>query len=346
MMLHAAFCALLLLQGPRVPFEPGLSLTWAASLTGEPDFETRLMLMKADSESATVRISWNRSSNPAKARWLSDDRELRNSDRRTARSSNSFSMEKDTTDYPGSPFSMASSVVLDELKRQGWVAIELLIPEVSPFPYNGVIARVGAVPEKFPVLINGRRISLPGIRAKGSMTNLTAADPMILVNFLYLDDPETAWWLEVDARRPDGRGGHHQLVRISYPTGHADLEQQLTERCRASVYDLYFPTASAELDSASEPTLAAIARAMSDHPDWSLTIVGHTDSIGGTDYNVDLSRRRSDRTRTALVDEYRVAGARLRAEGKGESQPVEDNGTMAGRARNRRVELVRECGTR
>jgi outer membrane protein OmpA-like peptidoglycan-associated protein len=221
-----------------------------------------------------------------------------------------------------------------------------LIPEVSPIPYTGVVQRVGTVPEKFPVLINGRRVSLPGIRAKGSMTNSAAPDPMILVNFLYLDDPETAWWLEVDARRPNGRGGHQRLVRISYPTGHADLEQQLAERCRASVYDLYFPTASADLDSASEPTLAAIARAMSDHPDWSLTIVGHTDSIGGTDYNLDLSRRRADRARTALVTEYRVAGARLRAEGRGESQPMEDNGTMAGRARNRRVELLRECGSR
>ena len=85
---------------------------------------------------------------------------------------------------------------------------------------------------------------------------------------------------------------------------------------------------------------------MSDHPDWSLTIVGHTDSIAGTDYNLDLSRRRADRTRTALVAEYRVAAGRLRAEGRGESQPVEDNGTMAGRARNRRVELLRECGAR
>jgi outer membrane protein OmpA-like peptidoglycan-associated protein len=221
-----------------------------------------------------------------------------------------------------------------------------LKPEVTPIPYTWVVQRVGAVQEKFPVLINGRRVSLPGIRAKGSMTNSAAPDPMILVNFLYLDDPETAWWLEVDARRPNGRGGHQRLVRISYPTGHADLEQQLAERCRASVYDLYFPTASADLDSASEPTLASIARAMSDQPDWTLTIVGHTDSIGGTDYNLDLSSRRADRTRTALVTEHRVAGARLRAEGRGESQPVEDNGTMAGRARNRRVELLRECGSR
>jgi outer membrane protein OmpA-like peptidoglycan-associated protein len=345
MLPHVALCALLILQGPRVPFEPGLDMTWAASITGEPDWETRLTLMKADSQSATVRISWNRSSNPSKARWLSDDREVLNSDRRSARSGNSFSMEKDTTDYPGSPFSMASTAVLNELKSQGWVAIELLIPEASPFPYTGVVERVGTTPEKFPVLINGRRVFLPGIRAKGNLENSAAPDPMILVNFLYLDDPKAAWWLEVDARRPNGRGGHQQLIRISYPSESWGLEQQLAKQCRANVYDLYFATASADLDSASSPVLGAITRAMKDHPDWNLTIIGHTDSIGGTDYNLDLSTRRAERTRSALVEEYHVAAARLRAEGRGESQPVEDNGTMAGRARNRRVELLRECGS-
>jgi outer membrane protein OmpA-like peptidoglycan-associated protein len=344
MMLHAALSALLVLQGPRVPFEPGLDVTWAASITGEPDWETRLTLIHADTQAATVRISWNRSSNPSKARWLSNDRDLLTSDRQTARSSNGFARENDTTDYAGSPYSMVSRAVLEELKRQGRVAIELLIPEVSALPYAGIVKRVGTVPEKFPVLINGRRVVLPGIRAKGDIQNSASLDPVISVNFLYLDDPEAAWWLDVDVRRPDGRGGHHQLVRVSYPTGERDIEQQLAKNCRASVYDLYFATASAELDSASSPTLAAIARAMSDHPDWNLTIVGHTDSIGGTDDNLDLSRRRADRARASLVSEYRVAAARLRAEGRGESQPVEDNGTLAGRARNRRVELVRQCG--
>jgi outer membrane protein OmpA-like peptidoglycan-associated protein len=343
---HAVIATLLIVQEPAVPFEPGLSLTWASSLTGEPDYEGRLTLLRADSEAATMRISWNRRSRQGQARWVSDERQLPDSDRRLARSGNGWAKEDDPAEYPGSPYFMASVAVLNELKRQGRASVELLIPEASPAPYTGALERIGTAPEQFPVLVNGRRVTLPGIRATGSLDNPAAPTPTILVSFLYLDDSVAPWWLEAQVHRPDGTGGRHQLVSINYPGGGAGVEAQLAERCRASVYDLYFATASAELDSASTPALSAIARALRDHPHWQLTIVGDTDSIGGTADNLDLSRRRATRARDALVADYRIAAARLQAEGRGESQPIEDNGTLAGRARNRRVELVRECGGR
>jgi outer membrane protein OmpA-like peptidoglycan-associated protein len=196
------------------------------------------------------------------------------------------------------------------------------------------------------VLVNGRRVTLPGIRVRGTLDNPAAPTPTILASFVYLDDSGAPWWLEAQVHRPDGTGGRHQLVSVSYPGGVPGLEAQLAARCRTSVYDLYFASGSAELDSASTPALASIARALRDHPDWHLTIIGHTDSIGGPADNLDLSRRRAARARDALVGDYRIAAARLGAEGRGESQPMEDNGTLAGRARNRRVELVRECGGR
>jgi outer membrane protein OmpA-like peptidoglycan-associated protein len=343
---HAVMAALVVFQEPAIPFEPGVSLTWASSLTGEPDHESRLTVVRADSAAATVRISWNRRSPQGRTRWVSDERQLTDGDRRLARSSNGWSKEDDSTEYRGSPYSMASAAVLDELKRQGRVSIELLVPEASSAPYTGVLRRVGTAPESFPVLVNGRRVSLPGIRAKGSLHNSAAPAPIILVTFVYLDDPDAPWWLEARARRPDGTGGRRQLVSISYPGGGPGLEAQLAERCRTSVYDLYFASGSAELDSASTPALTAIAQALRDHPDWHLTIIGHTDSIGAAADNRDLSHRRASRTRDVLAADYQIAATRLQAQGRGESQPVEDNGTLAGRARNRRVELVRECAGR
>ncbi|MBT0962012.1 OmpA family protein [Denitromonas iodatirespirans] len=68
-------------------------------------------------------------------------------------------------------------------------------------------------------------------------------------------------------------------------------------------------------------------------------IVGHTDSTGREGYNMQLSRARAKAVRTALIDRSGVAPARLDAEGRGESEPVADNDTAEGRARNRRVEL-------
>jgi OOP family OmpA-OmpF porin len=67
-------------------------------------------------------------------------------------------------------------------------------------------------------------------------------------------------------------------------------------------------------------------------------VAGHTDSIGSDAYNLRLSQRRADSVRSYLVQQG-VDANRMSAVGYGESQPVADNGTEAGRAENRRVEL-------
>ena len=70
-----------------------------------------------------------------------------------------------------------------------------------------------------------------------------------------------------------------------------------------------------------------------------VTIEGHTDSQGADDANRALSQRRADAVRRVL-EEAGVAGSRMRATGKGESAPVADNASAAGRALNRRVEII------
>lgn len=330
-------------QGPRIPFEPGLTVTWAAQQTGDPDFETRLELVRSDSTAATLRVTWNRRSaqgNPWVARV---ERQMMMRARQGAHVMSSGTSEQDTTNYASTVSFMASSVMLDELKHRGQTTIGHWYSELAPTPYRGVITRVGES-ESFPVIVNGKRVSLRGIRAEGTFTHPSAAMSPLGMRFLFLDDPVTPWLLEIEATAPNGQRGFRQMIRVSFPAGRPEVERELETRCRASVYDIYFATGSADFDSASAPMLSTIARALTDHRDWRVTIVGHTDSIGKTDANLDLSRRRAERVRAALTSGYRVGADRLRAEGRGESQPVEDNGTITGRARNRRVELVRECG--
>ena len=79
------------------------------------------------------------------------------------------------------------------------------------------------------------------------------------------------------------------------------------------------------------------------HADWTVTIEGHTDSIGTSAANAALSERRANAVRARLTSQG-VAPARLRAVGYGQTKPRESNATIAGRARNRRVELLRPCG--
>ena len=74
---------------------------------------------------------------------------------------------------------------------------------------------------------------------------------------------------------------------------------------------------------------------------WKLGIGGHTDSIASDAYNLDLSTRRAAAVKAALTTSYAVDPQRLTTAGYGESRPKDRNDTLEGRARNRRVELVR-----
>lgn len=97
-----------------------------------------------------------------------------------------------------------------------------------------------------------------------------------------------------------------------------------------------FAPGSAEIDPESGPVLDALARTLAGCRPDAIEIGGHTDSQGSEGYNRRLSQERAEAVREALL-ERGAAPARLRAAGYGESRPVADNASEAGRARNRRI---------
>jgi outer membrane protein OmpA-like peptidoglycan-associated protein len=106
-----------------------------------------------------------------------------------------------------------------------------------------------------------------------------------------------------------------------------------------NVSDVLFDTGSATLKPGAREKLARVAGILASHPDLKIEIEGHTDSVGGDDYNQRLSERRADSVRAYLVQQ-RIPSTAVDAEGFGESRPVASNTTSAGRQQNRRVELV------
>ena len=82
---------------------------------------------------------------------------------------------------------------------------------------------------------------------------------------------------------------------------------------------------------------------MSQYPQTTATVEGHTDSVGTDAYNQSLSEKRAGAVRDVLVNQYGVGGERLNSVGYGESRPVADNATEEGRAINRRVEAEVEA---
>lgn len=118
------------------------------------------------------------------------------------------------------------------------------------------------------------------------------------------------------------------------------LQARETERGLVlTLGDVLFDTDRETLKPGAEKTLDRLAAFLADHPDRELLIEGHTDSRGTDAYNLDLSDRRADAVRAALVSRG-IDPARLEAHGLGESYPVATNDTVAGRQQNRRVEVV------
>lgn len=119
------------------------------------------------------------------------------------------------------------------------------------------------------------------------------------------------------------------------------MERAIDSSGRVALYGILFDFDRAELKPESRPTLEEIAKYLRAHPQVGLIVAGHTDSQGAFDYNVDLSRRRAAAVVAALTRDYGIAPSRLTPFGVGPASPVAPNDSEEGRAKNRRVELVK-----
>ena len=277
--------------------------------------------------------------------------------------------------YPGSTAVGVSRRVLNDLKAKGETPLRVpaggmedtlgsllgsLLGGSSPeldaaSMASGTLERVSATPVAFKVIVNDDAVELPAVHARGRLGEDDA-------EFWILDDADNPLALrwEVGGRRL-------QVIRLAFPTdpagtpatgkpmpggpptaavgsgvgGAKRIEEDLARQGRAVVYGIYFDFASDHIKEESEPVLAEIAQVLRENPTWNLNVEGHTDSIGGDAYNQGLSERRSASVRRALVTRYEIDAHRLKTSGFGASRPKDRNDTMEGRARNRRVELVK-----
>jgi outer membrane protein OmpA-like peptidoglycan-associated protein len=255
---------------------------------------------------------------------------------------------------PGTTAIGTSSAVLKALKTRGQARLGLfdatavtapadrnVSPNLYDFQIEETIRRVGSTAVTVPVTVNGDKVNLHAIQARGVYFDDEA-------EFLFLDDETNPIALKYRIGRDT-----LDVVKIAFPCRASELpksppperfsrlEQSLLDTGRAEIYSIYFSVDSDQLREESEPTLDEIADVLRRHPDWKLAIEGHTDSIAGDAYNLTLSQRRAAAVKQALVSRKSVAAARLATAGFGEARPKDTNETLEGRARNRRVELVR-----
>lgn len=108
-----------------------------------------------------------------------------------------------------------------------------------------------------------------------------------------------------------------------------------------ALYEIFFETDKADVKPESARALGEIAKLLASRPQLRILVVGHTDNVGALDYNRGLSERRAQSVVEALAKQHGVARDRLTAVGVGMAAPVASNDNEAGRAKNRRVELVK-----
>jgi len=106
---------------------------------------------------------------------------------------------------------------------------------------------------------------------------------------------------------------------------------------------LLFAYDSDAIQGAARDNLTNLAESLKKYGDTEILIVGHTDATGSDAYNQDLSQRRALSAANYIVSQG-VVNTRLRTTGRGELEPIDTNETDAGRAQNRRVEIVIVAG--
>lgn len=102
---------------------------------------------------------------------------------------------------------------------------------------------------------------------------------------------------------------------------------------------VYFDTAKYNINAASQATLNKLIGVFKEYPDTNILVVGHTDSAGADDYNMTLSKNRANAV-TSYLKSNGISAGRLTTNWFGEEQPIADNSTAEGRAKNRRVNVA------
>ena len=359
-----------------IPLRPGLTVVTAIHEPGRGDYESLKRVTDVSDRAVTLSISGDapeaedplaslvgekkaRAAGKPETRSFRIRRTVRSEDLKTARVYRSYFHENAPDMFPGSTALGVSSLVLGELKTKGQSELsvfgrrsasgalggllgELLGAQASQDlddsgKATGTLRRVTGGQQTMTILVNGTPTPLPVVHARGTLGDSDGV-------FTFLDDPSNPLSLKYSYGEMQ-----LQVVRIEFGVDATtavaaarSIATQLASTGKAEIYGIYFDFASDRIKEESEPVLTEIAKALTDNPAWRLSVDGHTDGIGGDSANLDLSKRRAAAVKQALVARHKVAAARLTTGGFGASRPKDTNATLEGRARNRRVELIRQ----
>ncbi len=143
---------------------------------------------------------------------------------------------------------------------------------------------------------------------------------------------------EADAAQVAATSSQQQAVELQRQID--EMQAKVTDRGLVlTLGDVLFMSGRADLKMGATGNLNKLIAFLNEYPDRTVMIEGHTDNVGGEDYNQELSQRRANSVKTYLMGQG-VGSARLSASGSGESTPIAGNDSATGRQQNRRVEVI------
>lgn len=134
----------------------------------------------------------------------------------------------------------------------------------------------------------------------------------------------------------------YYVSNFRFAEGSSDKRSKLLTTGKLETSGILFASNSAEVKSDNEGSIKEVAAAMTENPDLTIKIIGHTDAVGKPEANQTLSSKRAESVKNVLVKTYQIDASRIETEGKGSSAPVTSDTREAGNTKNRRVEFIKQ----
>lgn len=133
-----------------------------------------------------------------------------------------------------------------------------------------------------------------------------------------------------------------QVMKQEVVASAAVMGNDINSTGHVSVYGIYFDTGKADIKPESDAAISEIAKLLTNNGSLKLYVVGHTDNVESLESNMKLSKDRAEAVSASLSSKHGINAARLKAYGVASLAPVASNDTEEGKAKNRRVELVKQ----
>ena len=314
--------------GPFV-MHPGKMITTNFTNEFGQDADARTEIITATPEAIGLQYS--------STRGLFTRRDILVRDRQSARTYVLGYSARMPTVIPGSTSLGLSSDILRELRSTGRANLTLIHSENLDRIECSLMAT--AVDVRVPVIIEDRILDVPTVQAR---VNCGSGNRTGTGQFVVANDVNNPVLIESTLNFSwERRPRTNRVTRIVAGLGlQSEMRQALDTLGTYDVYGLLFDFDSAQLRPETAQLVREIAVMLQQSPGWTILVAGHTNSTGGAEHNMRLSRQRADSVVQALISNG-VAANRLQSVGHGMTKPKADNATLAGRAINRRVEFRR-----